>query len=213
MKLDRENLKLYAITDRSWLKKNETIYDIVEKALEGGITMLQVREKTLDRDLFLKEINNIKPICHRYGVPLIVNDSLSLALESKADGIHIGQNDINSSINNMNIPKSMILGVSANSINQALIAEKNNANYLGVGAIFPTSTKIDANNLNIKILKSIAKSVTIPTVAIGGITKENISLLTNTSIAGISLISAIFNNSDIKQATIDIKNIIERTKF
>ena len=213
MKLDRNSLKLYAITDRSWLKKNESIYDIVEKALDGGITMLQIREKFLARDLFLKEINNIKPMCHRYGVPLIVNDYLSLAIESNADGIHIGQKDIKSSINNMNIPKSMILGVSAMSIEQAKLAEKSGADYLGVGAVFPTTTKQNAENLNVNILKTIAERTSIPTVAIGGINKENISLLTNTSIAGISLISAIFNSNDIKKATIEIKEIIERTKF
>ena len=213
MKLDRNSLKLYAITDRSWLKKNESIYDIVEKALDGGITMLQIREKFLDRDLFLKEINNIKPMCHRYGVPLIVNDYLSLAIESNADGIHIGQKDIKSSINNMNIPKSMILGVSAMSIEQAKLAEKSGADYLGVGAVFPTTTKQNAENLNVNILKTIAERTSIPTVAIGGINKDNISLLTNTSIAGISLISAIFNSNDIKMATIEIKEIIERTKF
>ncbi len=213
MKLNKDCLKLYAITDRSWLKKNESIYDIVEKALAGGATMIQIREKTLERNLFLKEIINIIPICHRYGVPLIVNDYLSLAIESKADGVHIGQKDIISSITNMNIPESMILGISAGSIKQAQIAKNSGADYLGVGAVFPTSTKNDAENLNLNILRSIAESVDIPTVAIGGINKKNIPLLANTSIAGVSLISAIFNNEDIKSATTNLRNIIERTNF
>lgn len=213
MKFSKDQLKLYAITDRHWLKDNQSIYDIVEQALEGGATMIQVREKTLDKNSFIKEVKSILPLCHRYGVPLIVNDDIQVALESKADGIHLGQSDLNSNNINKVVPQSMILGISAQNINQALKAEKMGASYLGVGAVFTTDTKRDASVLNPFILKEIAQSVNIATVAIGGINKNNIKLLENTSIAGISLISAIFAQDNIQQATSDILSIIKRTKF
>ncbi|MDC7251158.1 MAG: thiamine phosphate synthase [Sphaerochaetaceae bacterium] len=213
MKFSKDQLKLYAITDRHWLKDNQSIYDIVEQALEGGATMIQVREKTLDKNSFIKEVKSILPLCHRYGVPLIVNDDIQVALESKADGIHLGQSDLNSNNLNKVVPQSMILGISAQNINQALKAEKMGASYLGVGAVFTTDTKRDASVLNPFILKEIAQSVNIATVAIGGINKNNIKLLENTSIAGISLISAIFAQDNIQQATSDILSIIKRTKF
>ncbi|MCY1152747.1 MAG: thiamine phosphate synthase [Sphaerochaetaceae bacterium] len=213
MKFSKDQLKLYAITDRQWLKDNQSIYDIVEQALEGGATMIQVREKTLDKNSFIKEVKSILPLCHRYGVPLIVNDDIQVALESKADGIHLGQSDLNSNNINKVVPQSMILGISAQNINQALKAEKMGASYLGVGAVFTTDTKRDASVLNPFILKEIAQSVNIATVAIGGINNNNIKLLENTSIAGISLISAIFAQDNIQQATSDILSIIKRTKF
>ncbi|MGD6730590.1 MAG: thiamine phosphate synthase [Pleomorphochaeta sp.] len=213
MKFSKDQLKLYAITDRQWLKDNQSIYDIVEQALEGGSTMIQVREKTLDKNSFIKEVKSILPLCHRYGVPLIVNDDIQVALESKADGIHLGQSDLNSNNINKVVPQSMILGISAQNINQALKAEKMGASYLGVGAVFTTDTKRDASVLNPFILKEIAQSVNIATVAIGGINNNNIKLLENTSIAGISLISAIFAQDNIQQATSDILSIIKRTKF
>jgi thiamine-phosphate pyrophosphorylase len=213
MKFSKEQLKLYAITDRQWLKDNQSIYDIVEQALDGGSTMIQVREKTLDKDSFIKEVKSILPLCHRYGVPLIVNDDIQVALESKADGIHLGQSDLNDGQVKKLIPESMILGISVQNMEQALEAEKMGASYLGVGAIFTTDTKRDASVLNPFILKEIAQSVNIATVAIGGINKNNIKLLENTSIAGISLISAIFAQENIKTATSDILSIIERTKF
>lgn len=211
MEFYSDQLKLYAITDRSWLKANQSIYDIVEMALDGGATMIQVREKNLDESSFIKEVKDIIPLCHRYGVPVIVNDKISVALKSNADGIHLGQDDLSSAINS--IPSSMILGISAQTIDQALNAEKLGASYLGVGAIFKTNTKSDAHTLNIKILKDIAESVKIPTVAIGGITKDNISLLENTSIKGISLISAIFAQNNITKATSNMLELIRGTKF
>lgn len=213
MKFSKDQLKLYAITDRHWLKENQSIYDIVEQALEGGATMIQVREKKCDEYSFIKEVKSILPLCHSYGVPVIVNDNVSVAISSKADGIHVGQNDLNGGLVKKLIPESMILGISVQNMEQALEAEKIGASYLGVGAIFSTDTKKDASVLNPKILKDIAQCVNIATVAIGGINKDNINLLSNTSIAGISLISAIFAQENIKTATSDILSIIERTKF
>ena len=213
MKFYNEQLKLYAITDRQWLKKNQSLFSIVEQALDGGATMIQVREKSLDEISFIKEVKEIIPLCHRYGVPVIVNDKISVAINSNADGIHLGQDDLSTSFIKNKIPTSMILGISAQTVEQALEAEKLGASYLGVGSVFKTDTKSDAITLSPKILKEISQSVKIPTVAIGGITKENIHLLENTSIEGISLISAIFAQEDISKATTELLEIVKGTKF
>lgn len=213
MKFDSQQLKLYAITDRSWLKENETIYDIVEQAIDGGATLIQVREKTLARESFIREVKEIKPLCHRNGIALIVNDDVSVAIDSGADGVHVGQSDLEGRLVKSMIPSSMILGISAQSVEQAIKAKEDGATYLGVGAVFPTSTKDDADALNTTILKQIAESVDIPTVAIGGICKDNIPLLRGTSIAGISVISAIFAEKNIRKATADLLDIVKRTNF
>lgn len=213
MKFYNEQLKLYAITDRQWLKKDQSLFDIVEQALDGGATMIQVREKSLDEISFIKEVKEIIPLCHRYGVPVIVNDKISVAINSNADGIHLGQDDLSTSFIKNKIPTSMILGISAQTVEQALEAEKLGASYLGVGSVFKTDTKSDAITLSPKILKEISQSVKIPTVAIGGITKDNIHLLENTSIEGISLISAIFAQEDISKATTELLEIVKGTKF
>lgn len=213
MKFTKDQLKLYAISDRSWLNQNQNLYDIIEQALDGGATMIQIREKNLDKNQFLKEVVNIKPLCKRYGVPLIVNDNLSIAIEAKADGVHLGQNDIYNYSILKNIPKSMIIGLSAQTVEQAKRGEKYGATYIGVGSIFNTQTKKDAQNLSIDILKEITANINIAVVAIGGITKENINLLENTSIAGISVISSIFAQSNITKATRELLDIVKRTAF
>lgn len=213
MKLNKDDLRLYAITDRSWLKEKQSIFDIVEEALAGGATMIQVREKALKREDFIKQVLAIKPLCHRYSVPLIVNDDVYVAIESKADGVHVGQNDLDSGYVRKMIPSSMILGVSTQTVEQSIRAEKMGADYLGVGAIFPTSTKDDASSLNVNILKEITSSVSLPIVAIGGICEHNICKLENSGIAGISLISAIFAQPDIQKTTSDLLEIVKRTKF
>ncbi len=213
MKFDKNQLELYAITDRSWLKKDQSIYDIVEQAIAGGATMIQVREKNLSKRDFIKEVCNIKPLCYRNNIPLIVNDDLSIAIESNADGIHLGQLDLKKYLIESSIPKSMILGISAQNLEQAIEAKNIGAHYLGVGAIFPTSSKDDAQNLNISILKEITKNVDIPVVAIGGINEDNIPLLSNTNINGVSIISAIFAKDDVKTAAENLKKIIRRTSF
>ena len=213
MKFDKNQLELYAITDRSWLKKDQSIYDIVEQAIAGGATMIQVREKNLSKRDFIKEVCNIKPLCYRNNIPLIVNDDLSIAIESNADGIHLGQQDLKKYLIESSIPKSMILGISAQNLEQAIEAKNMGAHYLGVGAIFPTSSKDDAQNLNISILKEITKNVDIPVVAIGGINEDNIPLLSNTNINGVSIISAIFAKDDVKTAAENLKKIIRRTSF
>lgn len=207
MKFDRSCLKLYAVTDRSWLK-DETLYQQVEKALKGGSTLVQLREKNLDTELFIQEAFQIKELCHHYHIPLIINDNLEVAKAVDADGIHIGQDDIDIEIIKKEFPNK-IIGVTAHNLTEALNAQKQGATYLGMGAVFSTQTKKDASPLSIEELKDIILKINIPTVAIGGIKKENISLLKDTGIDGIAVVSAIFDNDDIEQACQELLKEVE----
>ena len=209
MRLDREELLLYAITDRTWLGK-ETLYSQVKKALEGGATIIQLREKNLDYDSFLKEAKDIKELCHEYGVKFIVNDNIKVAIEGDADGVHVGQDDMNVTEVRKLIGEDKIIGLSAQTVEQAELAQKQGVDYLGVGAVFSTSTKKDAKNVTFEELKDICNSVNIPVVAIGGITKGNAIELKGTGIEGISVISAIFAQKDIKGAAEELKNIAQK---
>lgn len=213
MKFSKEQLKLYAITDRSWLKNDQTICDIVEEAILGGATMIQIREKEISKEKFIEEVYKIKPICKTYNIPLIINDDLEIALNCEADGVHLGQSDLTENFSRKDIPSAMILGISAQNLSQALKAESFGADYLGVGAVFPTDTKKDADNLNLDILKEITSNVSIPVVGIGGINLTNIPLLKGSQIAGVSIISAIFASDDIIKTTKELSRVIDRTKF
>lgn len=206
MRLDKKSLLLYAITDRAWLGE-ETLYSQVKKALEGGATIIQLREKNLDYDSFLKEAIDIKKLCHEYGVKFIVNDNIKVAIECDADGVHVGQDDMDVTEVRELIGKDKIIGLSAQTVEQAKLAEKQGADYLGVGAVFTTSTKKDAKNVTFEELREICDSVDIPVVAIGGISKDNAIELKGTGIDGISVISAIFAQKDIKGAAEELKNI------
>lgn len=200
MKLDKSELLLYAVTDRSWLE-NRTLENDVEEALKGGITILQLREKELDEKEFLEEAKNISTLCKKYNVPFIINDNVDIAIKSNADGVHVGQSDLNAETVRKIIGKDKILGVSATNKEEALIAEKMGADYLGIGSIFPTSTKLDADYVNIEELKDICESVSIPVVAIGGISEENIKELKGSKIDGVAVVSAIFAKENIKEST------------
>ncbi|MDR1782074.1 MAG: thiamine phosphate synthase [Bacilli bacterium] len=208
MKLDKNILKLYAITDRSYLN-NENLAFQVEKAILGGTTIIQVREKKMNEQDFIKEALTIKKVCDKYQIPLIINDNVNVAIKTQANGVHVGQNDQTTSEVRNIIDDNMILGVSVNSVRQALQAEKDGADYLGVGAIFPTSSKDDATLVSIEILTKICQSVKIPVVAIGGITKNNIKDLNNSGIVGVALISAIFGQNDIKKSCHELIEIID----
>ncbi|AWX15754.1 thiamine phosphate synthase [Mergibacter septicus] len=210
MKLDKKQLLLYAVTDRKWLNGRRLSEDI-EASLQGGITLLQLREKELKNDDFFNEAIEIKKLCKAYNVPFIVNDNVEIAIKSDADGIHIGQQDMPIDEVRKLIGENKILGVSAQTVEQALLAEKMGADYLGVGAVFSTKSKSDAINVEITTLKQICKQVKIPVVAIGGITAENIPLLAKTGIAGIATISAIYGEKEIKEATYKLKNIVQQT--
>lgn len=208
MKLNN-SLLLYAITDRHWLN-GKTLYSQVELALKGGATMIQIREKDLDENTFLKEAEQIQSLCAKYCVPFIVNDNVELAVKIGADGVHVGQSDMAAKDVRALIGKDKILGVSAQTVEQALEAQKCGADYLGTGAIFPTGSKDDAQVLGVQTLKEICSAVNIPVVAIGGISKDNILELKKSGIAGVSVISAIFAQNDIVAATAELKSLAEQ---
>ena len=208
MKLDKDELLLYAVTDRTWLS-NRTLEHDVEEALKGGVTILQLREKNLEEKDFLEEAININMLCKKYNVPFIVNDNVDIAIKCNADGVHVGQSDLNAETVRKIIGQDKILGVSAKNKEEALIAEKMGADYLGVGSIFTTSTKLDADYVSIEELKNICESVSIPVVAIGGISEENIRELKGSKIDGVAVVSAIFAKENIKEGT---KEFIKITK-
>lgn len=200
MKFAKEDLLLYAVTDRHWLK-DETLENQVEKALQGGATFLQLREKSLDDDIFLAEAKEIQKLCKKYQVPFVINDNVDIALAIDADGVHVGQSDMEALDVRKRLGPDKIIGVSAQNVQQALLAQKHGADYLGVGAVFPTGSKDDAEDVSFETLKAICQAVDIPVIAIGGITKENVSELKGSGICGIAVISAIFAQKDIKAAT------------
>ena len=210
MKLNKKSLLLYAVTDRKW-SDNDTFYTHIEESLEGGVTFLQLREKNLDTDSFFKEAIKIKELCKKYNVPFIINDNVEIALKSNADGIHVGQDDMNAKAVRKLIGNDKILGISVQTVEQALLAQEQGANYLGVGSIFTTTSKDDAKNVSINTLKEICNAVNIPVVAIGGIDKDNIKQLSKTGINGIAVISAIYANKNIKEATATLKKLVKET--
>lgn len=205
-----ENLLLYAVTDRSWLG-NQTLYEQVEEALLGGATFIQLREKDLPEEDFLKEAIALKKLCQKFNVPFVINDNVEVALACDADGIHVGQEDMAAGLVRKKLGEDKILGVSAQTVEQALEAEKNGADYLGVGAVFSTSTKLDADAVPFDTLRKICESVKIPVVAIGGINKNNLSELKGSGIVGVAVVSAIFAQPDIKSATAQLKRITAET--
>lgn len=209
MKLTRENLLLYGITDRTWLK-GKTLYQQVEEALQGGATFIQLREKNLDDESFLKEAIEIKELCKSYNVPFIINDNVDIALKMNADGVHLGQNDMEAGNVRSILGKDKIIGVSAQTVEQALLAQERGADYLGVGAVFPTDSKKDANNISHQTLKEICKAVDIPVVAIGGISKDNVQALSGSGICGVAVISAIFAQDNIAEATRELKKQVKK---
>lgn len=203
-----KELLLYAVTDRHWLGE-ETLYDQVNKALDGGATFVQLREKNLDREVFLAEAKEIQKLCKEYGVPFVVNDEVSIAKDIDADGVHVGQSDMEAMDVRKILGPDKIIGVSAQTVEQAIIAEKHGADYLGVGAVFTTGSKDDADDVSHETLKAICEAVSIPVIAIGGITKDNVAELAGSGICGVAVISAIFGQKDIQKATEELKFSVE----
>lgn len=199
MKLDRQSLLLYAVTDRTWLGRRY-LADQVEEAILGGATFIQLRDKTMDTARFLEEASSIKQVTDRYRVPFVVNDRVDVAIACNADGVHVGQKDLSAEKTRLLIGPEKILGVSVQTIEQALEAEKGGADYIGVGTIFATRTKQDADVVSIELLREICASVSIPVVAIGGITSLNIDQLNGSGIAGVAIVSDIFSKKDITVA-------------
>ncbi|MBE7053970.1 MAG: thiamine phosphate synthase [Ruminococcaceae bacterium] len=209
MKCDKKDLILYAVTDRTWLNGN-SLYNQVEKALQGGATFIQLREKDMDDETFLKEALEIKSLCKKYNVPFVINDNVNVCIKSDADGVHIGQKDMEAGFVRNLIGKDKILGVSAQTVEQAVLAEKMGATYLGVGAVFGTTSKDDADDVSLNTLKEICDAVSIPVVAIGGIGKGNVLKLKGTGICGVAVISAIFAADDIEKATKELKKLTKQ---
>lgn len=181
MRIDRKSMRLYAVTDRGWLK-GETLYEQVEKAIKGGVTFVQIREKELDKRAFLSEARQIKALCEKYRVPFVVNDSVEIALATDADGVHVGQEDMEAKNVREKLGADKIVGVTAKTVEQAIRAQECGADYLGVGAVFPSPTKKNAVGITHEQLREICAAITIPVVAIGGITSQNILQLSNTGI-------------------------------
>jgi thiamine-phosphate pyrophosphorylase len=206
MKCAKENLLLYAVTDRAWCGKR-TLLEQVEEALQGGVTMVQLREKELPEAEFLAEAQTMRELCHKYHVPFIVNDNVKIALASKADGIHVGQEDMPASEVRKLVGPKMIIGVSAETLEEALKAEKDGADYLGVGAVFPTATKLDAEAVTVQTLQAITGAVQIPVCAIGGIKENNMPQLKNSGIDGVAIVSAIFASADITGTCKELKKV------
>ncbi len=209
MKIDKKSMLLYVITDRSWIGENSFEED-VEEAIKGGATFLQLREKNISDAEYLNHAKGIKKITDKYNIPFVINDNVEVAIKSNADGVHIGQGDMDAKEVRALIGINKILGVTANTVERAILAEENGADYIGVGAVFKTNTKTDANIISRETIKDICKSVSIPVVAIGGINETNILELKNSGIDGVCCISAVFAKSDIYGATKNLYNLAEK---
>lgn len=202
-----KSLELYAITDRSWLN-GRTMAQVVEEAILGGVTMIQYREKSLKGQELLEEAVTVQKVCGRYGIPFIINDDPYLAKDINADGVHLGQGDMPINEARKLLGSDKIIGITAKTVEQALAAERDGASYLGSGAMFGSSTKTDAKKMTVDELRSITGSVSIPVVAIGGITADNVSTLDKTGIAGVAVVSAVFAGENIKEDTKKLRSIV-----
>lgn len=198
MKCSKDTMLLYAVTN-SKLPSKLPLMEQVEAALKGGITCLQLREKDLDDEAFLARAIEMQKLCKRYNVPLIINDNVKVAIQSGASGIHVGQSDMPLSEVRKLVGENMIIGVSAHNVEEAKVAEAGGADYLGVGAIYATTTKPDATYVPVSELKRICKAVRIPVVAIGGMERQTIGKLSGTGVDGVAMVSAIFSADNIEQ--------------
>ena len=208
MKCDKKTMLLYAVTDRAWTGK-QSLVEQVEAALRGGATGIQLREKELNEEEFLAEALQISALCKRYQVPFFVNDNVEIAIQCKADGVHVGQEDMSAAKVRQRVGDDMMIGVSVHSVEEALTAVKNGADCLGVGAMFGTSTKKDADVLSKDVLRDICAAVTIPVVAIGGINRSNLLQLSGTGVDGVALVSAIFAAEDIERECRTLRQLSE----
>ncbi len=208
MKLKKEDMLLYAVTDRRWLKDGETIADQVEKALKGGVTFVQLREKGRTTEEIIKEAVPIRELCRKYGVPFVIDDDIEAAIRVDADGVHVGQEDMEAGRVRELLGPDKIIGVSAHNVEEAKRAVECGADYLGSGAVFPTTTHKTVKQLPIDTLKNITEAVDIPVVAIGGINGSNMGMLKGTGIDGVAVVTAIFGQEDIEEAARMLKDMI-----
>ena len=209
MKCDKQHMLLYAVTDRTRVG-NQTLYQQVEAALKGGVTCVQLREKKPEATVFLQEAEEICALCRQYNVPFIVNDHVDIALACGADGIHVGQSDMAAGDVRRRIGKEMLLGVSVHTVEEARRAVQEGADYLGLGAVFPTSTKSDVDQMSSEILQAICNAVDLPVVAIGGITPDNLLKLSGSGVDGVALVSAIFAAKDIEETCRKLRALSEK---
>lgn len=212
MKCDKDMMLLYAVTDRKWVGK-QSLYEQVEAALKGGVTCVQLREKDLDDETFLCEAMELAALCRKYRVPFFINDNVEIAVKCGADGIHVGQDDWNAQQVRRKVGEQMMIGVSVHSVEEALEAVQNGADYLGVGAMFATATKADADVLSKQILRDICTAVDVPVVAIGGIHKENLCQLSGSGVDGVALVSAVFAAEDIEQECRQLRKLSEKMRL
>lgn len=209
MKCEKTAMRLYAVTDRTWTGEL-TLMEQVEVALKGGATCIQLREKNLDEESFLEEAIEMKKLCAKYHVPFIINDNVDIAIKCQADGVHVGQSDMEAGNVRALAGDKMMIGVSARTVEQAVAAEKAGADYLGVGAVFGTTTKLDAKAISFNTLKAICEAVSIPVVAIGGISKSNMMQLAGSGVDGVALVSAIFAAEDIEAECRELREMSEK---
>ena len=208
MKFCEKMLLLYAVTDRAWVGK-QTLLEQIEDALKGGATIIQLREKNLDEDSFVREAIQVRELCHRYNVPLIINDNVDVALKSGADGVHVGIEDAPVEEIRKRVSDDFIIGATCKTVKQAKIAEAAGADYMGVGAVFPSPTKTNAIRITNEQLRNIVSSVSIPAVAIGGIGYDNVCEIKGSSVSGVAVVSAIFGAENIENATALLKKRVE----
>ena len=209
MKCNKKHMLLYAVTDRAWVGK-QSLYQQVEAALKGGVTCVQLREKELDEARFLQEARDICALCHQYKVPFIVNDNVDIAIACGADGVHVGQEDMEAGKVRRRVGDAMILGVSAHTVEEARQAVRDGADYRGGGAVFPTNTKTDAGQMSNETLRAICGAVNVPIVAIGGINQNNIGKLAGSGVGGVALVSAIFSAKDIEGTCRELRALSEK---
>lgn len=208
MKKDvKKAMPLYLVTDRRWLK--ESLIQTVEKAIQGGVTCVQLREKNFNHEQLIEEGKQLLALCHQYHIPLIMNDYVDMMLEIQADGVHVGQGDMDAKKVREMIGPDKILGVSVRTMEQALKAQQDGADYLGVGSIFVTHTKDDAKKVEIQTLKDICQAVDIPVIAIGGIGQNNLLQLKGTGIDGVAVVSAIMAQDDVFKAAQNLKGKVK----
>lgn len=210
MKITPEQLKLYAVTDRTWLNPGETLADVTEELLKAGVTCVQLREKKASDEEILKEAQILKNLCDHYHVPLIINDRPDLALKTGASGVHVGLSDIGIQNARQLLGSDYIIGGSAHNVEEALAAQEAGADYIGCGAVFGSTTKTNVSQLPIETLKEICKAVQIPVVAIGGVNSDNLPSLAGTGIAGAAVISALYAPIDKAEAAHTLLDILER---
>ena len=209
MNFSKENLLLYAVTDRAWAGE-KPLYRQIEAALKGGVTLVQLREKNLSDQAFLEEAMAVRDLCRSYQVPLIINDNVEVAKKSGADGVHVGITDAPVAEIRREMGSDFIIGATAKTVEQARQAEAAGASYLGVGAVFPSPTKAEAVRITVEQLKEISGSVELPTVAIGGIGYANIKELAGSGVDGVAVVSALFAQDDIEEAAMALKRKVQK---